>query len=525
MTDNWSYSLLSEPLISVRHRSGPTDKVSLPQVLSGLTTGDIVAFEALQKHQRQPWHSFLTQLGAIAMDRAGEETIPRDPDTWRQWLLKLTGGQTAPWSMVVSDVSEPAFMQPPVPEGSLDDANYKPDIPTPDELDMLITSRNHDLKMHRMIHPDLEHWMYALITLQTMEGFLGRGNYGIVRMNGGFGNRPMVAMTPELDWSTRFQRDLSILVHARDQLSQAHDYSPNGRALLWLPPWDGGKQSGIPLRECDPLFIEVCRRIRFTENDDGFRCYRANTKGTRIEASDDLSGITGDPWTPIDKSDGKALTVGENGFSYELLKDITLGKDYEQSAALTPDGFDENGGYLLATSLVRGQGKTKGFHHRVVPIPPRVARILRRGHRKQNLAERAQQRVEMAATVQSNVLYPALRSLLSGGTNEQVDSEQVAPWTNAFDAAVDDAFFPELWGSVDQTPEEAERDWKRNLFNWAEEQLKDAIQSAPFPSIRRYRAISSAESIFYGSAREHLEEIFDDSDSPAKEEEHEPIAS
>jgi CRISPR system Cascade subunit CasA len=76
MTDVCQYCLLDEPLISVKKTSGKTTKVPLPEVLAGLATGDITSFKSLQAHQRQPWHSFLTQLSAIGMARTGKESIP-----------------------------------------------------------------------------------------------------------------------------------------------------------------------------------------------------------------------------------------------------------------------------------------------------------------------------------------------------------------------------------------------------------------------------------------------------------------
>jgi CRISPR system Cascade subunit CasA len=519
------HCLLDEPLITVRRPTGRTTTASLPEILAGLASGNVAAFAALQPHQRQPWHAFLAQLAAIALARADDESLPEDPDTWRQRLLELTGGDRAPWCMVVQDLSRPAFMQPPVPEGSLEEAKFSKDVPTPDELDMLVTSRNHDVKKARMSRPEVEHWLYALVSLQTMEGFLGRGNYGIIRMNGGFGNRPMVGMIPALDWPSRFRRDIGILVSARERLVDAYGYSPTGPALLWLPPWDGGKQSGIPLHECDPLFVEICRRIRFLPGQDGVRCLRTNTKGTRIAAPDDLRGITGDPWTPINKRDSRVLRVDENGFSYELLREILLSGEYESSAALTSEGLEEHGGYLLATALVRGKGKTKGFHHRIVPVPVNAARIFRQPDEKEILAERAEERAQLAADVQRKVLYPALRALLSADSDEHVDSDQVARWTRAYDSAVDDAFFPELWASIDMPEEQAKKRWQQRLFDCAEQQFKDAVQSCPLPSIRRYRATSSAQSIFYGSAHNILNEIFDVSTANVEEAQHVPAAN
>src|SRR5699024_6080767 len=132
----------------------------------------------------------------------------------------------------------------------------KSDIETPDELDMLVTSKNHDVKGNRILNPQPQHWLFALLTLQTMEGIMGRGNYGIIRMNSGYGNRPFVGVSPALAWGGRFQRDLQVLLHHRNNLIEMYD--PDGHSLLWISPWDGDKKSGIPLKSCDPFFVEIC---------------------------------------------------------------------------------------------------------------------------------------------------------------------------------------------------------------------------------------------------------------------------
>ena len=45
----------------------------------------------------------------------------------------------------MDDLTKPAFMQPPA-SSEKKRADYKSAIETPDELDMLVTSKNHDLK-------------------------------------------------------------------------------------------------------------------------------------------------------------------------------------------------------------------------------------------------------------------------------------------------------------------------------------------------------------------------------------------
>ena len=505
------HSLLDDPLFRVRRPDDTVVDSTLPRILHRLTQDNIFGFEALQPHQQQPWYSFLVQLAAMAVARETGGETPSSPDTWREALLALADGSEAAWHLVVDNLTEPAFMQPPVPEGTLDDAGYKADVPTPDQLDVLITSKSHDVKARRIRHPRPEHWIYALVTLQTMEGFLGRGNYGIVRMNGGFGNRPMVGFAPDLSWGDRFRRDVAVLRAERDAL--ADRYTLDGYALLWIEPWDGAKTSGLPLDTCDPYFIEICRRIRFTRNDGELVCWRANTKGQRIDAPDSLNGDTGDAWTPIDKDGGKALTLGGAGFTYDRLQDIVFEGNYARPPALQFHDTDEGHVYLVARTLVRGQGKTEGLHHRIVPVPPEASSWLREKSRRDLMAGRARDRVEMVDEVRTRVLYPAIGTLIGGGDTDAIDYDDVASWLDAFDRAIDVRFFEALWASIEMEKAEAQKQWQEVLWDEAQTQFHDAEQHAPNASMRYWRARSSARSIFHGAARNVLPHVFSDIDT------------
>lgn len=506
------HSLLDDSIISMRNAAGEVKEHPLPQVLDALNRADVLSFEALQPHQQQPWYSFLVQLAAMGVAReAGGET-PSGAAEWREVLLGLSDGSEAAWHLVVEDVAQPAFMQPPVPEGSLKEAKYKADVPTPDQLDILITSKNHDVKASRINHPRPEHWLFALCTLQTMEGFLGRGNYGIVRMNGGFGNRPMVGLADSLSWGRRFRRDVDVLLAARGEFSERYDLG--GHALLWLERWDGAKNSGIPLEDCDPYFIEICRRIRFTLDGEQIVCWRTNTKGQRVAAPDALNGATGDPWTPVEKKGAKALTVGESGFTYRLLQEIFLSEEYARPFALEFQESERHGAYLIARTLVRGQGKTDGLHNRVVPVKAKAAAWLTGdSSRRALLAKRAEQRVKLAADVQRSVLYPAIATLLSSGRDGKVDWDRVHPWTDAFDRAVDARFFEALWDSVEMDQEEARRHWETILWEEAQRQYDDAERSTPMAAVHQWRARSKARSILRSRAHQVFDQLFEPASS------------
>ena len=155
MNRDMHYSLLDGSVISVRFRNGETTKTNLPDIFCGFLDDTIVSFEALQPHQQQAWYSFLVQLAAMAVARENGGEIPTKSEQWRKMLIDLAEGSEAAWHLVVDDPSKPAFMQSPIPEGSLDEAGYSSDIQTPDDLDMLVTSKNHDVKGNRILHPSL----------------------------------------------------------------------------------------------------------------------------------------------------------------------------------------------------------------------------------------------------------------------------------------------------------------------------------------------------------------------------------
>ncbi|MFB6231383.1 MAG: type I-E CRISPR-associated protein Cse1/CasA [Salinibacter sp.] len=501
-----THSFLNDPLFRVRLPDETVRDHSLPQILHRLTQDNILSFEALQSHQQQAWHSFLVQLAAMAVSRQANGTMPSDVSGWRDALVGLADGEAAAWHLVVPNVSRPAFLQSPVPEGSLDDAGYKADVPTPDQLDVLITSKSHDVKARRIRHPRPEHWIYALVTLQTMEGFLGRGNYGIVRMNGGFGNRPLVGLATDLSWGERFRCDVDVLRSEREALTDR--YTLDGPALLWTKPWDGAKESAIPLSDCDPYFLEICRRIRFRQENGDLVCWRANTKGQRVDAPDSLNGDTGDPWTPIEKSGGKALTLPGEGFTYDRLQDIVFEGEYARPPALQFRDSDEGHVYLVAQALVRGQGKTEGLHHRIVPVPASTSSWLREKSRREQLAQRARDRVELVQDVERSVLYPAIGTLLGGGDTDAIEFDDVGPWLDAFDRAVDARFFESLWASAGMSDTEALEQWQSLLWEEAQLQFEDAEDHTPASSTRYWRARSSARSIFHGAARNTLPHAF-----------------
>jgi len=407
----------------------------------------------------------------------------------------------------VEDLSKPALLQPPIPEGALDALKERED--TPDALDMLVTSKNHDLKAARMTSATAEHWFLAMLTLQTMEGFLGAGNYGVARMNGGFASRAMVGLAPPGGWGARLRRDIQALVADHDDDAEKFAYPVSGgKALLWLEPWDGRAQ--LPLHELDPYFVEICRRVRLTQEGGRIVARRGSSAAARVAVDKANGGKTGDPWAPYEAA--KVLTVDGDGFHYRRVAKLIDPAIYDAAPLQRPRREDGAQGltlHLIATA--RGQGGTDGFHERRIPTPPRAARLL--DGQPDVLAAMAKERVEEAGKVSSSVLKSALFTLFQNAPDKvnyrhPASDAKAAPFLAAFDADVDRIFFEALFAETEAEGEgakdEARRAWLAALRTAARTQLDAAEAATPRSGIRRQLAVAAARDALGGLFLHHF---------------------
>lgn len=486
-------NLLTTPVLRVLD-AGRAVGLTLPGVLARLSTADELVLAGLRPHQGPAVYMFLTQLGALALARGGQDAPPPDEDAWRALLLGLAPSPA--WDLVGADLTQPAFLQPPVPGGSLEAFDERR---AADELDVLVTAKNHEIKQARVDDGADDQWVWTLLTLQTMEGYSGRGNYGIVRMNGGLGSRPLVAFVPSLGWGERFRHDVALLLPTRDEPS-AFGFDPDGVALTWVDPWD--EAAPLTVEALDPWFIEVCRRVRLTRGPEGrIRAWTKATTGPRIDAKDRLGNL-GDPWAPVKKETGASLTLSKRGFHYQLTSEL-LFADGTWSLPLAMKPFPGMR-FLLLEALARGQGKTEGFHARVVPTPPIRGGGVDDPKGRHELGIRAREQVEKAGLTRTRALRPALLTLLSAGDDKPRSDDRPDAWLDAFEVEVDRAFFDHLWEHAEATREASGAAWVARLHTLARAQLEAAIAAAPLPDARRHKAIAAAEGLFEGSFRKNV---------------------
>lgn len=499
------HDLLTKALLRVREPAGASATVSLAGALARLSRGEEIEFVALQPHQEHAWHTFLVQVAALALHRAGLAGPFQHEVEWRDVLRELAGGQAA-WCLVVEDLGLPAFLQPPIPEGTLDAFSREH---FPDDLDVLVTAKNHDVKRGRMARASPEHWAYLLASVQTTQGFSGRGNYGILRMNGGFGNRPHVAYAPGLGRAERFVRDVGACIDGRAVAADRVGFAGTGGiGLTWTVPWDGA--SSLTVEQLDPWFVETCRRIRLVAEGGRIVAFRRATDRPRVAPREGVSD-TADPWTPVDIAKGTSLTTSAAGFGYDRTQELLFGGQFAMGAAGSVRAADGATPWFLAAALARGQGRTDGLHERRLRVPAPVRRLLHSPEGRDRFRERSKRWVNAAKVAKLNVLGPALSVLMGSGDGTKAARGR---FLSALDAAIDGVFFERLWATAELSDTDADAAWARELvapgdpIGLARSVLADAIATVPTRVANRYRAVAEAEGMFEGCARKRFPAAF-----------------
>lgn len=511
------HSLLSEPLFRVTLDSSPAAiRLSLPQVLARLSAADALTFSALRPHQQAPWHAFLVQLAYLALEPQDAPRPPTTPEAWVDLLRSLTPDHSddGPWHLVNTDWQKPAFLQPPCSPGR--EVDFKRSADAAQDIDLLVTTRHHDEKTGKLPlnEHELDTLVYALIALQGWSSFLGAGNYGSMRMNGGFSSRPQFRLAYLRGSGAEFLRDVTALLDDREGLSEqfreAHrDDATAEHRLLWLPLWDEGS---LPLGSVHPYALEVCRRVRLVRHQDQLLLRRASSKAMRVAAKEQR-GVVLDPWVPVLTGDEpKALTAQAHSLSYRKLQELVFDRSKVELPVLAKPSNREYAanqpGVFIAQVLVSGDGGTDGWLSRELPMP---APVLSQWHSAPAaLAQRSQLFVSLAGLASGKVLRSALLQFVDGG--EEVDwknrdfTRAVEPWLSRFEAAVDEVFFEQLFATIEarQGDIDAQRQWVSWLAKACREHLTLASEALPTRQGSRHFALARAQRLMELSLRKQF---------------------
>ncbi len=468
-------NLLHDPVFTVDTSDGP-ETCSLPRIYAMLDDDAVEGFTRLQAHQKQAWHCFLAQLGAIATEN---RDIPDSEEGWRD-ALSAPANESA-WNLYTEDLSKPAFMQPPVPEDTLDDF----DEIHVTEYDVPVLSKNHALKTRRMHDPTPENWAYLLVNVQTT-GFYSPGGRRTSRMNGSYGSRPFFGLTPSLRLGPWILHDIRTLkTHIEEIGKHVVDFQHEVPPLLWTVPWDGSES--IDLEKLHPLYIDCPRRIR-----QGDTWKKKSTSTERVTG--DVNGQTGDPWAPVNTDENKVLNPSRNAFEYRQLSDILFGDSYRH-----PISFKEaTKGYVVCRAVTGEQGGRVHNLQRVIPFSNR-----RRGWDKiEKEAKTRVKKAETAADVLSHALYLMLKDDRNDGKQERVP-DRLQKGKNrqlsAFHSRVDDCFFRKLFDAPDVSEDHRNAFWETILVGALQTQFENAKQLCPAKD--RWHRRARAQSAFDGRIR------------------------
>ena len=491
------YGLLQDGIISVNYH-GETRLVSLPEAYAELAKDQVDDFPGIRPHQRLFWHDTLCQLGAIAMINAGIEDPPTESEHWLQIMRNLTEDRfpaDEPWHLCVEDITKPAFLQPSVSLAERT-SEYKSVIFTPDDMDLPVGSKHHDVRGGSMRGATPEQWLFALVARQTGGGYDGNRLFGSSRMNSGSGNRHGFSLTPSTRWGAHIGRDLRVLALQHREQKVNH-------LLLWTRPWDGSKKDSIPLHQLAPLplYVEVSRRIRLEADADGnLKGRYATSLAPRIHAKE-ARGKTGDPWTIAETE--KAVTVSNAGFDYRQTTHYLDPERYTLPplAKHVPKIDGTNQMHLVARAMVRGRGKTEGYHERTIPLGPGAAGMLGSFSGQAELHSVAQERLNIISEVQS-ILAHAVKTYLQGGVSDgKTRAEHQSVITDArrrLDQAVDTEFWPLLQEELESAePQQVKAEWCHGtLVRQARDVLDELFRSGLCHRKDQYHATTEANDLF-----------------------------
>lgn len=506
-------NLLTDSLLPVVVRGTPT-VVDLPTLFAHYADDDVEDLPFLRPHQLAPWHMFCVQLAAIASHRAGGDSVPDGADVWRELLRGLTSEwpNDEPWRLIAADSTLPAFMQPPIPTGLADP--HRTIIETADDLDVLVTSRNHGVKQGQAADTSPAAWLAALVTLQTTGGYLGAGNFNVARMNGGFATRPCIGLVPPGGPGARWRRDVTVLLRRRDWSFERVDEfaAANGHALLWCLPWDGARS--LDLADLDPWFIEVCRRVRLSHGSNSrIVAHTAGSATTRVAAKT-RNGNVGDPWIPIDLRKGSAAY--NTAPRYPIISGVLFKrKDWIRPLLLDwHRGIDPTSMIARFDVVVRGQGTTEGHHVREVPIEGerRLSKLMLEAERDR-LAQLAAEMIGHARDLRLKILKIPLLTLAQAGADaldfrDRTSNAWTEPFLQRIDGEIEATFFDHLFTRAEGGAE-ADRTWIVFLRHVGEVIFNDAVAALPIAGARRMKAVAVAEekwrALFWSAFKGYLD--------------------
>jgi len=479
-------NLLEDPVFTVRTSDGP-ETCSLPRIYPLLQQDAVEEFVKLQAHQKQAWHCFLAQLGAIATE---DRPMPNSEGGWREALSALACREA--WNLYTEDLSKPAFMQPPVPEESIDPFLDGDEIRQIDvtEYDIPSLSKNHGLKKNRITVSDAEHWAYMLTNVQTSDTYGGSGHKMSSRAVEG---RAFLATTPSLCLGPWIMHDVKRMHRHTDAVTDRYGYDLSGFALLWTIRWG----EPLALSQLHPWYIDCCRRIR-----KGDVWMAATTDNMRVE--EPSNGQTGDPWAPINANENKVLRPRDNTFRYDNLSSLLFTGGY-----IRPPGFSEvDDGYIVFRAMPKDYTERTSIRERIIRFYNANSDDPFGSPDESIIAEEAKYRVKKAGEAESileHILLWLLKDFDAYKENPGEEANRIRDLpeydrqVEALHSAIDGKYFEQLFDAPNLKDEERWSSWESILVTILQERVQEAFDVAERG--RYWERVAQAQSILRNRTR------------------------
>lgn len=517
-------NVLDDALVTIEARGTDTESISLSALIVRLLTGpEVHGFPTLAADQRGYWWRFMVRCAARALRTAGLDVVAAAQERpaalhERMRSALLRHGQLDDWALHHDDPTRPAFMQSPASGTSLACDGYRPE--TCAVLTAIIGTREHERKsqVHRRL--GAEELMYALVEYQTGVIFGGRGNYESQLMgsrSGAGSGTPFMGVSIGHSMVRTFRHDVATLLA---------DWSEIERDLrgdvwaLWREPWDG--TASMPATRLDPAFIPFARMVRVeAPTDSVYELVWFKPSATGRVADHTSGGAFGDPFTPlvVDPKGGHLKVRGalEQGYGYGEVVRLLFphGEDAARTAPsvrclLDQRGEDVGEAWVLFEGLAFQQGKTRGFHRRMVRLPTPPPRLTFGQHLRDpvQLAHPAM----LEATKRTGAALRAAFSMLMRGLPRPRDEDRrrTEHVVAKLDAAVDAQYLNFLLDVPNRAQERPEDDvtlpYRQWLFELATREVFHAgVASLPRSISRALEYEVRAEAYLRGRLRRELE--------------------
>lgn len=478
-------NLLDDSVFTVRTSDGH-EMCSLPRIYYLIQEDAVESFAKLQAHQKQAWHCFLVQLAAIATEG---RPMPDSEDDWQEALSALTSREA--WNLYTEDLSKPAFMQPPVPEMTLD--SYTQIDVAADDIPSL--AKNHGFKRTRIVKSEAEHWAYMLVNVQTSDTYAG-GAGGYPKSSRGMEGRAFLTTTPSLRLGLWIKHDIERMHKHAQAVANKYGYDFSGSALLWIVPWgeptsEESRVGPLSPDQLHPWYIDCCRRIRKGET-------WMITTADHMRVEEPPGSQTGDPWAPIDKNEDAVLRPRDDTFRYDNLSSLLFTGDY-----IRPPGFSEvDEGYIVFRAMPKDYTERTSIRERIIRFYSAVSDDPFETPDESQIAEEAKDRVEKAGEAESildHVLLWLLKDFDAYEKNSGKERKRVRQLPerrrqiNTLHAVIDERFFERLFEASVMDDHERWTFWETLLVDLLRDQARDAFELAARG--RHWERLAQAQSV------------------------------